>query len=205
VSGEHNELRYYARLVGAINRQLGMAPDQDGITRLNESLGASFDPFSLIEWALYRGSLWCATTHTVTAGGAGTYAKSMLYNPPGNKLVVVRGIEVWCATPGVYINVYDPASIAGWAATYVGGSCDTRRQPPTAIPWAQSYRLADATQVGSTRHLHNVAGGPVNNFRGFVIRPGAAAVVQVITANVGESVGWVWDEREAMPGELLDG
>lgn len=197
----HNELRHGSRLSVGIKRLLGMDGDQEGTSRVSETLTPVMDPWSRPEFALHRGELlaWHGVDQAAVAGQT---SKTQVKNPAGSRvLFVVSGVWIRvtaAATVGFFLGVNpDLATLdAGF------GMRDMRGIQPRTRTLLRHETSAAAATGNQWRQvfLPNTASlyVPLN----IILEPGGADLgVACLVANVGFQAWYDGYERLLFQGE----
>lgn len=204
--GLHNALTRATALASGLSRVMGLLADEEGVSRLGETLQPSWDPWGRWkpEYDLPRGEIPLWRGQGDAAPGAGNYMKHQLRMADGsNRIGVVEG--VWVRTDVAPPNAIFNIRLHGTAfATLVGGlyNRDMRASTPTGLLELRTNgdNTNPGTQVGSV--INSVTNAftffPLNVIliRGFGLYIAAPVNAALTTL-------WLAYEREALPGEFL--
>jgi hypothetical protein len=200
----HNAIRHYAALASGIKRSLGLAAEDEGPSRVGETVTPTFDVFGIPEHALHRGENRYSAGLIISAGGAGAFVKAMIRNMSTTKLAVMESVYVSSSSSqGIYLCP-DVTGLANTSAQgsnldgRAGGGLASLGIPVSCLSWA-----ADATTPGTPMFAFLLGAGAFIPLRvSLVCKPGQALLVRSTVANVELYVSFMWREREALPGEL---
>lgn len=201
MAGEHNGFKS-----GAIGlaTDFGLGEDENGITRLSETLQGVVDIFGLPEYHLHRRSMRFARKKTVAAGGAGRLSGFQVLNPIGSRvLAVIESIASNCAFGDLELAV-DSASafIAILNPVDVKGVANDTRYPLVGETSICTIRTGDfPAGVSLPQHTATTIQEGARVPLGYVLKPGSSAFAIRLTANSAFTFEIVFRERPLYPGE----
>lgn len=201
----HNQLAYAAELQLGISLAAGLGREEDGVSRLGETLGPTIDPWAQPEWAFLRAERLGASS-SFAAAVAAEFGILCLGNAIGSNVVVV--VEAFDVTAAAQVNfeVVADTTVAGTlsaAAFFVSGR-DRRFGSTTGRTF-----LKTGTDVGNTfgvlleRKLASATTyTPALVAVPLILKPGDDLILIGQTVNVQMNANFKWRERKAFPGEL---
>lgn len=202
----HNQLAYAAELQLGIALAAGLGREEDGVSRLGETLGPTIDPWSQPEWAFLRGERLGAG-RSFAAAVAAEFGIIAIGNALGsNSVVVVEAISVnMNAGTIVQLEVAADTAVAATlsAAAFMISARDRRFGSTTGRVFVKTGTDAGSTFGAQIEHQTNA----VNQFADFknlpiILKPGDDVLVIGQTVNLAMDVNFKWRERKAFPGEL---
>lgn len=191
----HNQLNRVTELLRGFRRAVGLVDaDQEGVSRLGETLTPVLDIWSLPEHAILREELLGWGQAAAAAGGAGTRSQIQLRNPTGSNRIAVL--------ERVYTN---GAVELGWDTTEYATLVTT-----SGVRDGRSIRnCVCQVRTQNTIPATGVQRGQLNG--GFMpwddpipFSPGVSVFVRATADNTAVSCGFVWRERTMVPGESVD-
>lgn len=205
MSSLHNQIHYGTNFLVALRKIAGLG-DEDGVSRLGETLTPIIDMWALPESQLLRGDMPSAGSFDVTAV-AGEFAQALLYNPQNSGvLVVVERINVWkpAAVIDVFMRLYRGASPAGFV-TNNSAPIDTRSPQATAAAGTIALVMQDSVvgAIGDVNfdRLRGPADTIVSVPRPIILAPGTGVALNEV-AQAGRILGsFYWRERRMLPRE----
>lgn len=204
----HNSLIYSVELLRAYARALGLAPEEEGVFRLGETLTPGVDLWSRPEWNFSRGELLAGDRST--AGAVVGEGSMVAYvNPSTSRKLVV--IDALAATSTAAVGTGIAAGIATEAqitATLASAQAlfALDRRWPSLLSTSLRYSGSDPTIPFNTRleQRHTTVANEIEDFKlivPYIIPPGHAIYVQTQLANADIVVMVRLRERVLLPGE----
>jgi len=184
---QHNELQKFPALQRAIALAVGMKQEEEGVTRLGETLTPVIDFWSNPEWSfLYDEVLWDLLTPTVAAGGAAAASKIQVIGSPGLLLRIEKLIN-----PSSNQVAFRTSTVltAGWTLGLDPHFRDSRWDPgsPNTIPRMLTQTVENATGFAGTSHL--IALPSVVTEIGLILEPATSLIIDVNALNVAFPTG----------------
>lgn len=200
----HNALRYYTDLTRGLKRALGLQGEDEGTSRVSETLTPVFDPFRYPEHVIHRGEIRFTGWADLAAGGAGTFGKAVIRNV-GTRLVVVER---------VYLR-------SGLAASWRLSRVNLADGPPSGFVLTSQYlvsdgrhvvtpttdgRMSEQTDAATPGAVFAILGAPADTIVVWtwpiILAPNEGVCARILQANQDMSVTFCWRERQPLPGEL---
>lgn len=204
---EHNGIKYDSDLQKTLDRLGAVGLEEDGVTRLGETLTPVLNWRDFPEWYYVAGRDLASSRDSVAAGGAGF--RSIIYlSVPANsrKIVIVRAVTVmpqattnqlaWMtATTG---SISASPTPRDWRKLQEGPPGMTNQGSPVAQVFT-----ANGAAIASNRvlfDLNNNAGNPwFTEIPPIIMLPGAVIALCPNTDNIAIVGGFHWEERNLLP------
>jgi len=205
----HNAIKAAGQFLKAIGISVGLGAEEEGVSRLGETLTPIFNPWELPETAYLRGERLEAGVFDVT-GGAATIPEVLLFNPVGSRLlgVVTRLHWTWITTLGAFFTyrLFRGVALPGGFVALNSGPVDTRSGQLIAAP-AAGLVLAQAANAARAGGLEFDSWTvPVNigveDLEPVILSPGTGLSFGSQVVGVQRFIGGIrWRERVMLPGE----
>jgi hypothetical protein len=206
---EHNAVKSGGLLTRAIGIAVGIGPEEDGVTRVGETLTPIFNPFERMETAFLFRERICGGPFAIVSG-VGTRCEALLYNPPGNALVTLTRLRYSSNAGAVAAFNYRIFRGAAPPAGFVdvnSGPLDTR-DPQLIAANASRARVMQAANAAADGGLPfdqvnpQAANTIMTDFDLIVLAPATGFILELGANGVNTVVGgFRWRERLMLPGE----
>lgn len=191
----HNAIVYHTSLQRGLARAAGMSEEEEGVSRLSESLYPVLDAWGAPEFSHLRGErlLWGRTGPI--AAGVAQRSMAQVYNPADSRALVI--IEA------VRTSILGSDWEVGITEAILSDARDTYRRDGRPIGVGRSLlRVETAATPATTVMGQTMAAGQTEYRHAMVIAPGQGIICQPTADNFAFEASFTWREHPLMPGEL---
>jgi hypothetical protein len=209
----HNAIKAAGQLLKAIGISVGLGSEEEGVSRLGETLTPIVNPWERPDGSFLRRERLAAGSFAIVSA-AGTRCEALLYNPPGTTLVTMKRLRFSSALAAVAAFNYRLFRGAAPPAGFVDantGPLDTR-DPQLIAARATTARVMQAANAAADGGIvfDNVNPQAANviivDEAPVILAPGTGFILE-LGANGANTVvgGFRWLERVMLPGEQARG
>lgn len=199
---EHNALSYATTLSHAAAIASGLGSEEDGLSRLSETLSPMMDLWRELEWAFLRSERHFARYVNTSTAPAGRFASFELVNPVGSRHILIVKQLRQASSPDFDVGVDLGGSIAANPVAIDALPLDTRGRNNAGgfLFSIGQLTMGDvaAGVVNPQWHLDTIEGGTTP---GFILLPGSKLFCIATTAVTDLQCNVWWAERNLFPGE----
>lgn len=220
---EHNAIKYDGDLQKMLDRLGAVGIEEDGVTRLSETLYSIVNWRDYYEWYAVAGRNLCvASVSSVAAGGAGNRSVAILENNTTNVIAIVRAVYTTSIANTIFLSwLLSATPLSATTDSDSGTFLDWRKQNISPIGQIGqgrprlTLRTKNTAAIPTGRQIAPIRGGGVSTTEirtpvTVILPPGSSIFLSPDTDNIALVwAGFEWEERQLLasgePAQLKTG